>query len=171
MGALAVKAVALAARRFQTLNKLHQDAQILSHLRASTPGWQSPFAAAAWHLRRSTPAMNFALDALIARVPDLIQRVRSGRIRSSEMANSTIVVSSLGERGVEALFGVMYPPQVAVAGLWQSRGPSVDCRKQRQRARSVVTVTLAADHRCRDGHAGALFVAEIGKLLQEPDKL
>ena len=37
--------------------------------------------------------------------------------------------------------------------------------------RSVVTMTLAADHRVSDGHAGALFLAEIGKLLQEPDKL
>ena len=37
--------------------------------------------------------------------------------------------------------------------------------------RSVVTITLAADHRVSDGHAGALFLAEIGKLLQEPDKL
>jgi pyruvate dehydrogenase E2 component (dihydrolipoamide acetyltransferase) len=37
--------------------------------------------------------------------------------------------------------------------------------------RYVVTVTLAADHRASDGHAGALFLAEIGKLLQEPDKL
>jgi pyruvate dehydrogenase E2 component (dihydrolipoamide acetyltransferase) len=37
--------------------------------------------------------------------------------------------------------------------------------------RSVVTVTLSADHRVSDGHAGALFLAEIGRLLQEPDKL
>jgi len=32
-------------------------------------------------------------------------------------------------------------------------------------------MTLAADHRVSDGHAGALFLAEIGKLLQEPEKL
>ena len=37
--------------------------------------------------------------------------------------------------------------------------------------RSVITITLAADHRVSDGHAGALFFADIGKLLQEPDKL
>ena len=37
--------------------------------------------------------------------------------------------------------------------------------------RSVVTITLSGDHRVSDGHAGALFLAEIGKLLQEPDKL
>ena len=37
--------------------------------------------------------------------------------------------------------------------------------------RSVITMTLSGDHRVTDGHAGALFLAEIGKLLQEPEKL
>jgi pyruvate dehydrogenase E2 component (dihydrolipoamide acetyltransferase) len=37
--------------------------------------------------------------------------------------------------------------------------------------RSVVTMTLSGDHRVTDGHAGALFLAEIGKLLEEPGKL
>ena len=37
--------------------------------------------------------------------------------------------------------------------------------------RWVVTITLAADHRVSDGHAGALFLAGIGRLLQEPEKL
>ncbi len=37
--------------------------------------------------------------------------------------------------------------------------------------RSIVTITLSGDHRVSDGHAGALFLAEIGKLLQEPDQL
>jgi pyruvate dehydrogenase E2 component (dihydrolipoamide acetyltransferase) len=37
--------------------------------------------------------------------------------------------------------------------------------------RSIVSITLSGDHRVSDGHGGALFLAEIGKLLQEPDKL
>jgi pyruvate dehydrogenase E2 component (dihydrolipoamide acetyltransferase) len=35
----------------------------------------------------------------------------------------------------------------------------------------VVNATLATDHRVSDGHAGALFLAEIDKLLQEPETL
>ena len=35
----------------------------------------------------------------------------------------------------------------------------------------IVTITLSADHRVSDGHAGALLLTEIGKLLQEPDSL
>ena len=48
---------------------------------------------------------------------DLVARVRAGRFRSSEIADPTITVSSLGERGVEALYGVIYPPQVAIVGF------------------------------------------------------
>ena len=101
---------------------------------------------------------------------DLVQRSRAGRIRSSEMADPTITVSSLGERGVEALYGVIYPPQVAIIGFGKivTRPWVVDGAIG---PRPVVSITLAADHRVSDGHAGALFLAEIGKLLQEPEKL
>ena len=107
---------------------------------------------------------------LMARMRDLVARTRAGRIRSSEIADATITVSSLGERGVEALYGVIYPPQVAIVGFgkvvvrpWVIDGAIGP--------RAVVTITLAADHRVSDGHAGALFLAEIDKLLQEPEKL
>jgi len=106
----------------------------------------------------------------MARMRDLIQRARGGRIRSSEISDPTITVSSLGERGVETLFGVIYPPQVAIVGVGKVvvRPWVVDGRVE---ARSVVTITISADHRASDGHSGALFLAEIGRLLQEPDKL
>ena len=62
-------------------------------------------------------ADKLSLDELMARMRDLVQRTRAGRIRSSEIADSTITVSSLGERGVEALYGIIYPPQVAIVGF------------------------------------------------------
>ena len=115
-------------------------------------------------------ADRLSLDELMARMRDLVQRTRAGRIRSSEMSDPTITVSSLGERGVEVLYGIIYPPQVAIVGFGKvvTRPWVVDGAIG---PRSVVTITLSADHRASDGHAGALFLAEIGKLLQEPDKL
>ena len=115
-------------------------------------------------------ADKLALDDLMARMRDLVQRMRAGRVRSSEIADATITVSSLGERGVEALYGVIYPPQVAIVGIGKivARPWVIDGAIG---PRPVVTLTLAADHRVSDGHTGALFLAEIGKLLQEPEKL
>jgi len=110
------------------------------------------------------------LDQLMADLRDLIMRVRGGRLRSSEMSDPTVTLTNLGEQGVEGVFGVIYPPQVAIVGLgkvverpWVAGG-AVGVRK-------VMTATLAADHRVSDGHRGGLYLAALGRLLQEPEKL
>ena len=116
MGAVAVKAVALAARRFPPFNGFFQNGQFKPssdvHAGVATAIRGAGLASPAIH-----NSDQLTLDELMARMRDLIQRVRSGRIRSSEMADSTITVSSLGERGVEALYGMIYPPQVAIVGF------------------------------------------------------
>ena len=48
---------------------------------------------------------------------DLVQRARAGGLRSSEMSDPTITVTNLGDQGVEEVFGVIYPPQVALVGF------------------------------------------------------
>ena len=169
MTTLAVKSVALATRRFPAFNGFHRDGKF-----EPAPVVHVGVAIAIRGGGLAAPALRDAdrlpLDELMARMRDLVQRTRAGRIRSSEISDSTITVSSLGERGVEALYGIIYPPQVAIVGFGKvvERPWVVDGAIG---PRSVVTITLAADHRVSDGHAGALFLAEIGKLLQEPDKL
>jgi pyruvate dehydrogenase E2 component (dihydrolipoamide acetyltransferase) len=100
----------------------------------------------------------------------LITRVRRGGLKASELSDPTVTVSSLGERGVDRLYGVIYPPQVAIIGFGSPRTRPwvVDGDVQ---PRSVVTATLAADHRHSDGHRGALFLARLAARLQEPDAL
>lgn len=110
------------------------------------------------------------VDELMDAMRDLTARVRAGRLRSSEMTDSTITVSSLGERGVATMFGVIYPPQVALIGF----GTPTDrpwCADGTVASRRAVTATLAADHRVTDGHQGALFLTSIDRRLQEPEKL
>jgi len=111
-----------------------------------------------------------SLDALMGDLRDLTTRVRGGRLRSSEMSDPTITLTNLGEQGVAGVFGVIYPPQVAIVGLgkvteraWAHQG-TVAIRK-------VMTATLSADHRASDGHRGGLFLAALARLLQEPEKL
>jgi len=169
MAALVVKSVALAARRFAAFNGFYREGSYQPaaavHVGLAIAIRGGGLAAPALH-----DADRVALDELMARMRDLVQRTRAGRIRSSEMTDATITLSSLGERGVEALYGIIYPPQVALVGFGKiaARPWLVDGAIG---PRSVVTVTLAADHRASDGHAGALFLAEIGRLLQEPEKL
>ena len=169
MGALNVKAVALAARRFPAFNGFYRDGQFQPsgavHIGMAIAIRGGGLAAPALH-----NADKLSLDELMAKIRDLVARMRAGRMRGSEMADPTLTVSSLGDRGVEALYGIIYPPQVAIVGFGKvvQRPWVVDGKLT---ARSVVTITLAADHRVSDGHAGALFLAEIGRLLEESDKL
>ena len=112
-----------------------------------------------------------SLDDVMVGLHDLVQRARNGQLRSSELSDPTITVSSLGDRGVDALYGVIYPPQVALVGFgapsdrpWAVDGGAVAVRP-------ALTATLAADHRVSDGHRGALFLAEIAERLQHPERL
>jgi pyruvate dehydrogenase E2 component (dihydrolipoamide acetyltransferase) len=107
--------------------------------------------------------------AIMAAMRDMIARTRTGRLRNSEITQGTITVSSLGETGVDALIGVIYPPQVALVGFGAPRQKPVVYAGVVQ-PRLSVTVTLAADHRVSDGRRGATFLAEIDRLLQEPEK-
>ena len=101
---------------------------------------------------------------------DLVKRVRAGVLRSSEIADATITVTSLGEEGVETVFGIIYPPQVALVGFGRIT-EEVWAIDGMLGARPTVMATLAADHRASDGHRGGLFLAAIQRLLQEPEKL
>ena len=110
------------------------------------------------------------LDDLMMALRDLVTRARVGRLRSSEMSDPTITVTNLGDLGVDQVFGVIYPPQVALVGFgkvaerpWAEGGLLG--------ARPTVTATLAADHRVSDGHQGGLFLSAIDHLLQAPEEL
>lgn len=114
-------------------------------------------------------AQDMDLDAIMEAMRDIVARTRTGLLRNSEITHGTITVSSLGESGVDALFGVIFPPQVALVGFGAPRlRPMV--REGRVEPRLGMTVTLAADHRVSDGRRGALFLAEIARLLQEPEQ-
>jgi pyruvate dehydrogenase E2 component (dihydrolipoamide acetyltransferase) len=120
------------------------------------------------------PALHHAdlksLDELMEVLHDLIPRVRAGRLRSSELTDATVTVTNLGDLGVEAVYGVIYPPQVALVGFgkiieqpWAENGMLG--------IRPILTATLAADHRATDGHRGGQFLESLNRHLQEPAKL
>lgn len=169
LAALELKAVALALRRLPDFNGHHRDG-------AFQPG-QGIHVAAAVAIRGgglAAPAIHdtdrLGLDELMERFRDLVGRTRAGHLRSSELGDATITVTSLGERGVDGVFGVIYPPQVAIVGFGRpaERPWVVDGRLA---IRPLVALTLAADHRVSDGHRGSLLLAEIDRLLQEPEAL
>jgi pyruvate dehydrogenase E2 component (dihydrolipoamide acetyltransferase) len=110
------------------------------------------------------------LEELMRDLRDLVTRARAGTLRSSEMSDPTLTVTNLGDLGVETVFGVIFPPQVALVGF----GRVIERPRLRQGtmvSAPIVTATLAADHRVSDGHRGGLFLAAIDRLTQKPETL
>jgi pyruvate dehydrogenase E2 component (dihydrolipoamide acetyltransferase) len=167
--ALLIKAAALAARQVPGVNGYWTDDQF-------SPAGEVHLGLAI-SLRDGgllTPAIHDAADLrlpeLMSRMRDLVIRARAGRLRSSELTDATITVTNLGDQGVESVFGVIYPPQVALVGFGKilerpfAVGGLIGVRP-------VVVTTLAADHRASDGYTGARYLTAISDLLQEPEEL
>jgi pyruvate dehydrogenase E2 component (dihydrolipoamide acetyltransferase) len=166
---LLLKSVAIALRRFPALNGFWIDGaprpSSAIHLGVAISLRGGGLIAPAIH-----SVERLTLTELMRALGDLVRRARSGGLRSSEMIDGTITISNLGDEGVGTLFGVIYPPQVALVGFgkiterpWAVNGLLG--------IRPVVTATLAADHRATDGHYGAQFLAAVDRLLQEPEAL
>lgn len=168
-GVLLIKAVALALRQVPELNALWkggahvQSADI--HVGLAISIRQGGLIAPAIH-----DTDKQSLGELMNKFQDLVRRARAGTLRGSELADPTITVTSLGEQGVDTVFGVIYPPQVALVGFgkvvdrpWVIEGQVV--------SRPVVTASLSADHRVTDGHRGGVFLSTVDRLLQEPGAL
>jgi pyruvate dehydrogenase E2 component (dihydrolipoamide acetyltransferase) len=94
MGALAVRAVALAAHNFNAFNGFYRDGSYepaaAVHVGVAVAIRGGGLAAPALH-----DADRISLDEVMARMRDLVQRTRAGRIRSSEMSDPTITALSI----------------------------------------------------------------------------
>ena len=169
MAVLLLKATALACKAYPDMNGYYRDGAFQPapavHMGVAISLRQGGLVAPAIHDADKLP-----LPDLMKSLADLVKRARAGSLRSSEMSDPTITVTNLGEGGVEATFPVIYPPQVAIVGFGRValrpwvEGDSV-------RAAPTVVASLAADHRASDGHRGARFLDELGRLLQQPEKL
>ena len=168
-GVLLIKATALALRQVPELNGFwlnnHAERSRAIHVGVAISLRSGGLVAPALH-----DADQCSLNELMRRLQDLTKRARANSLRSSEMTDPTITVTSLGERGVDSVFGIIYPPQLALVGFGKlvERPWVVDGRIV---AQPVVSATLSGDHRATDGHRGALLLDAIDHLLQEPEKL
>ena len=167
--ALLLKAAALAAKDVPEVNGFYDDGGFRPsasvHLGVAVALRQGGLVAPAIHDADTLP-----VDVLMEQLRDLVGRARAGRLQRAEMADPTITVTNLGDLGVESVFGVISPPQVAMVGFgrvleqpWAQHGMLG--------VRPAVTATLSADHRVSDGLRGGRYLARIEELLQAPEQL
>lgn len=164
LGALLLHAVAQAAARTKALNGHYVDGRFQRADRVN-PGLVVALRGGGLVVPALIGAEKMTPEQTMAAMRDLVARARAGRLRSSEITEGTITVSSLGETGAEAMAGVIFPPQVAIVGIGAPQrrpwvvGDTVVPRR-------VVTLTVSADHRVADGRQVARFIEDIATELR-----
>jgi pyruvate dehydrogenase E2 component (dihydrolipoamide acetyltransferase) len=167
--ALLVKSIALSCRELPGFSGFHVDGRY-----AEAPVAHVGVAVALRGGGLVAPAILNAADKplpeLMADFRGLVTRARAGRLRASELAAPTIILTSLGDSGIDAVFPIIQPPQVAIvgAGALVQRPGIVDGRIE---PRQFLTVSLGADHRVTDGRLGARFLSRIVERLADPHTL
>ncbi|MER6532958.1 dihydrolipoamide acetyltransferase family protein [Streptomyces sp900105755] len=167
--ALLLRAAALAAREVPSLNGYWQNDGFVPasevNLGVAVSLRQGGLLAPVIHHADTLPP-----DALMHHLKGLVERTRRGRLRGSEMSGATLTVTNLGDQGVESVYGVIHPPQVALVGFGAivERPWAVDGMLG---VRPVVTTTVAADHRASDGAVGARYLTAVDRLLRKPEEL
>ncbi|MGB8020325.1 MAG: dihydrolipoamide acetyltransferase family protein, partial [Candidatus Nanopelagicales bacterium] len=169
MAVVQLKAVARALADFPQLNGFFVEGSFrpepVAHLGVAIALRQGGLVAPALH---DVAAKD--LPTLMRELADLVARARAASLRSSELSDATITVTNLGDQGVESVFGIITPPQVALVGFGRV-APRPFVTEAGLAAVPTVTASLAADHRVSDGHTGALFLASLHDWLQRPEDL
>jgi len=168
-GVLLMKSVALALNKTPELNGFWIDGR-LQPSEAFHIGWAISLRGGGLIAPAIHDADRKSLDELMEAMRDLVKRARAGGLRSSELSDATITVTSLGEQGPESVFGVIHPPQLALIGFGGlvRRPIAVE---DAVAVHPAIKVSLSADHRASDGHRGGLLLKRIDQLLQSPEEL
>lgn len=101
------------------------------------------------------------------RAADLAGRARDGTLAPDEMTGSTFTVSNLGMLGVEEFSAIINPGESAILAVAAAL-PTVVAIGDGMAVRSIMKLTLSADHRQVDGEVAARFLGSLRRRLEVP---
>ena len=111
-------------------------------------------------------ADRFGLDELARRSRELATQAQSGRLKPADYQDGTFTVSNLGMFGVDSFVAIINPPQCGILAVGRV-APRVVPHGGDIAVRSMMTMTLSADHRVVDGAIGARFLQRVKQHLEE----
>ena len=160
-----VKAVALALARVPEANASYTDEATLLYQRADIS------IAVAIDGGLITPVIrdagNKGLAQISAEAKALALRARAGQLQPPEYEGGTFTISNLGMFGIKSFTSIINPPQGAILSVGAGE-PRPIVKSGALSTATVMTLTLAVDHRCIDGATGAKFISELKAILEEP---
>ncbi|HUY73768.1 MAG TPA: dihydrolipoamide acetyltransferase family protein [Candidatus Dormibacteraeota bacterium] len=110
-------------------------------------------------------ADRMSVSELAARRRDLLDRVRSGHVRSADISGGTFTVSNLGMYGVDLFTAILTEGQAGILAVGRIK-EAVVVHEGAAAVRPVMKMSLSCDHRKVDGARAAEFVQELAGLLE-----
>ncbi|WP_417793124.1 pyruvate dehydrogenase complex dihydrolipoamide acetyltransferase [Terasakiella pusilla] len=112
-------------------------------------------------------AASKGLATLANEAKDLAARARDGKLALEEYQGGTFTISNLGMFGIKSFNSIINPPQGGILSIGAGEQRPV-VKNGALAVATVVTLTLAVDHRCIDGATGAAFIKELKALIEDP---
>jgi pyruvate dehydrogenase E2 component (dihydrolipoamide acetyltransferase) len=161
-----MKACAVALRNYPNLNALYTTRGVELHEKVDMA------MAVALEQGLITPVIrdigSKGLSAISQESKDLATRARDGKLQPDEYQGGTITVSNMGMFGIESFTAIINPPQAAIVAVSSiERRPSYDENGEIVPG-SFMKLTLSADHRIANGRDGAMYMAEVKRVLENP---
>jgi pyruvate dehydrogenase E2 component (dihydrolipoamide acetyltransferase) len=161
-----MKACAVALRSYPNLNALYTTRGVELHEKVDMA------MAVALDQGLITPVIrdigSKGLAAISQESKDLALRAREGKLQPDEYQGGTITVSNMGMFGIESFTAIINPPQAAIVAVSSiAKRPDYDENGEIVPA-SMMKLTLSADHRIANGRDGAMYMAEVKRVLENP---
>jgi len=112
-------------------------------------------------------AANKGLATLSKEIKELAGKARDGKLMPEEFQGGTFTISNLGMFGVKGFNSIINPPQGGILSVGAGEQRPV-VKDGALAIATVVTLTLAVDHRCIDGATGAAFIKELKAVVENP---
>jgi pyruvate dehydrogenase E2 component (dihydrolipoamide acetyltransferase) len=111
-------------------------------------------------------ADDLSLGELHDRAAALVGKARDGKLAPDEMSGSTFTISNMGMLDVENFTAIINPGEAGILAVSSTRETPV-VRDGRIAIRSVMKITVSADHRVVDGSVAAGFLNAIRAKLED----
>ena len=165
---LVMKATALALRDFPNLNASYVDDRIEFHPDIHIGAAVAVEGGVLTVVNRQTDRRN--IDEIAHANRSMIQRARAGKVRPEDVTGSTFTISNLGGYDTDHFAAIINPPQAAILGVATARKTAV-VEDGQVVVRTVMQMTISADHRVTDGAECAVFLQRVKELLETPIRL
>lgn len=119
-----------------------------------------------------TPVVRDCANKGIRQIDDelqiLIEKAHKQTLTPEEYSGATFTISSLGSFGIDSFTAIINPPGSAILAVGEIKKTPVVRPDDLIAVCQIMKMTLSCDHRVIDGAVGALFLADLRDMMQEP---